>query len=141
MAKLIINGNELCDSVLAVSRDEHTRGLMEVPWPPPIMSFISKNSEIKKFWMKNTPSPLDIIFCNNGEVIHIAKGKPFDTTLIGPNIECNLVVEGPQGFSEKNNITLGSKIRLKFEKNELSNIIKVFSKEGYDNDRYYSKMW
>jgi uncharacterized membrane protein (UPF0127 family) len=37
--------------------------------------------------MKNTPSPLDILFCRSGKIIALEKGKPFSEKHFGPNEE------------------------------------------------------
>lgn len=65
---IIVLGKNKFETLVARTPLEHLRGLMFKEWPPPIMSFPYSDAGIKKFWMKNTPSPLDIIFCYAGEI-------------------------------------------------------------------------
>lgn len=99
-------------TLLAISEQEQSLGLMHQPWPPPIMSFIYASPRISKFWMKNTPSPLDIIFCCEGKVVEICKGEPHSTATIGGADLSDLVVELPYGMAKEMNIQIGSEIGL-----------------------------
>jgi uncharacterized membrane protein (UPF0127 family) len=76
------------------------------------MSFPFSDSQIRKFWMKNTPSPLDILFCRSGKIIALEKGKPFSEKHFGPNEESDLVIELPLGFAKKMGIKKGQEIKL-----------------------------
>lgn len=93
-------------SLFAISSEEQQKGLMFEPFPPPVMSFIYNKPKVNKFWMKNTPSPLDIIFCRNGEIHQICKGEPFSTTTIGDDSLSDLVIELPYGTVKNNNIKI-----------------------------------
>jgi uncharacterized membrane protein (UPF0127 family) len=73
--------------------------------------------------MKNTPSPLDIIFCHNGQVIEICKGEPNSTKIVGGFNFSDLVVELPYGTAKKLDISVGSRVGLvKPDKEELKKI-------------------
>ena len=98
-------------TLLALSEREQERGLMFQPWKPPNMCFLYKAPRVCKFWMKNTPSPLDIVFCCNGSVVEICKGEPFSTKLIGSQIS-DLVIELPYGTVTKLGTTVGSRAGL-----------------------------
>lgn len=102
--------NKIFPTYLALSHQEQEIGLMNVSWPPPIMSFVYPSPQINKFWMKNTPSPLDIIFCCGGEILSIHKGNPFSTSIIGENKYSDLVIELPYGTALSTNIKLGHKV-------------------------------
>lgn len=123
MAVLITKGQRL-EAKLAITADEQRIGLMHVPWPPPIMIFAYNDSSIRKFWMKNTPSPLDIIFCNKNKVIYIECGKPFDETHIGPDKPADLIIEGPLGFAKEYGIKIGSDIGFHLNPHEWKKINK-----------------
>lgn len=99
-------------TLLAISEEEQARGLMEQEWPPPVMSFIYPEPRYAKFWMKNTPSPLDIIFCNNGRVTRIHKGEPYSTDMIGDDRPSNLIVEMPFGTAIASGIKIGHRVGL-----------------------------
>lgn len=116
--------NNIFPTLLAISSEEQSTGLMHQEWPPPAMSFIYTNSCINKFWMKATPSPLDIIFCHNGKVSEICYGEPYSTNVIGSNLFSNLVIEFPYGTVESNQIKVGQLVGLvKPSSEELHKII------------------
>lgn len=126
MGSIILHGiKEIGNVRFAITRDEQRKGLMNVDWPPPLMVFPYKKAAIRKFWMKDTPSPLDIIFCSANRVIYIDYGVPFDEARVGPNRPCDLVIEGPLGFAQENGIKVGSKIRAKFAQDELIKILLI----------------
>lgn len=108
----IFISNNIFQSLLAISEEEQAKGLMNVPPPTPIMSFIYDRPKINKFWMSNTPSELDIIFCCNGKVTQICHGKPFSTSLIGDNDPSDLVIEFPSGTVDKLELKIGQSVGL-----------------------------
>lgn len=116
------------DTLVALTMEEQQRGLMGYAWPPPNMIFLYKNASIRKFWMKNTPSPLDILFCNNNEIIAICYGEPNSHNLIGPNKDCDLVIELPFSTCERFKIKRGDRIEL-----NLSNDVI----EKYNSNKYF----
>lgn len=105
-------GTYQLETILAVTADEQERGLMHHAWPPPVMSFVYSKPGINRFWMKNTPSPLDIVFSLNGQITNICKGEPNSTALIGAWEPSDLVVELPYGTCEKIGINIGDNIGL-----------------------------
>jgi uncharacterized membrane protein (UPF0127 family) len=104
--------NNVFNTLIAVSEDEQAQGLMGQTWPPPVMSFVYAEPRVTKFWMKNTPSPLDIVFCHNGKVTQICKGEPYSTTMIGDNKFSDLVIEFPYGTAVTSGIKLGHSVGL-----------------------------
>jgi len=114
MNKIIFNKIAL-HTLVAISEQEKITGLMGKEWPPPIMSFPNIDRQISKFWMKNTPSPLDIIFCNAGKVIAIEKGIPNSKEIVGPDSPSDLVVELPFGLAAKLEIKPGASVRLEYD--------------------------
>jgi len=108
----IING-QAYDALLTESLDEQQLGLMYQPWPPPIMVFLYYAASKNKFWMKNTPSPLDIVFAHKNKIIDICEGKPLCLDPIGPEEETDLIVEFPKGFCKENNIKKSDSIFIK----------------------------
>lgn len=97
-------------TLLAISNEEQSKGLMGQVWPPPIMSFIYTKSAVNKFWMKDTPSPLDIVFCHDGMVTQICKGEPFSTASIGNQSFSDLIIEFPYGIVKSTGIKLNNKV-------------------------------
>lgn len=99
-------------TLLAISEDEQAKGLMGQAWPPPVMSFVYGSPRISQFWMKNTPSPLDIVFCFDGKITQICKGEPYSTALIGEYRPSDLVIELPFGTVASAGIKLGQEVSL-----------------------------
>lgn len=108
----IVIGENVIGTVVAITEQDHVRGLMFKPWPPPVMTFPYKTAEVRKFWMKNTPSPLDIIFCRAGEVISVFMGEPGSMRHIGPDEPVDLVVEMPFGMAQALGIGPGQSVKL-----------------------------
>lgn len=108
----IFFGNHELPTLIALTEDEQRIGLMKRPWPPPVMAFPYDTARIRKFWMKDTISPLDIVFCRAGQVLSIYNGEPLCLTHVGPDEPSDLVVELPRGTAKKLGITPGTKTRL-----------------------------
>jgi len=108
----IVLGDNILESFLAVSEREQSQGLMFVEPPTPIMSFVYTAPKINKFWMQNTPSDLDIVFCYKNKVSQIHHGKPFSTQTIGNNEFSDLVIELPFGTCREMGIKIGSSAQL-----------------------------
>jgi len=110
---IIIDGRKF-KTIIALTEEEQQQGLMYKKWMPPIMSFPSDRPIIRKFWMLNTPSPLDIIYACDNKVIDICNGVPFSLNFVGPNEPSDLVVEMPKGFANRFHIKNGSRIELNY---------------------------
>lgn len=80
-------------------------------WPPPVMAFVYDSPRVNRFWMKNTPSPLDIVFCHNGKVAEICYGEPHSTSVIGSQMS-DLVIELPHGTVDSVEIKVGQAVGL-----------------------------
>lgn len=100
------------NTLVAVTADEQSTGLMYKKWPPPVMCFPFVSAGIHKFWMKNTISPLDIVFCRDNKIISICYGEPMSSKLVGPDSPCDLVVELPHGTVQNYKIGIGDEVRL-----------------------------
>ena len=111
IGKLRIGDYEM-PTLLAITHYEQERGLMEVPPPAPVMSFVYSRPNINRFWMQNTPSPLDIVFSLNGTITGIHKGEPYSTAAIGDYNPSDLVVELPRDTCKALGITIGDPISL-----------------------------
>ena len=109
---LLLNQKIKLPTIIAISEKEKSQGLMNVSFPPPIMSFPFSNCQVRKFWMKNTPSPLDVLFCRAGKIIAIEQGIPFSIKHFGPNEESDLVVELPSGMVKKLKLAKDQNIKL-----------------------------
>jgi uncharacterized membrane protein (UPF0127 family) len=120
MSDVIHIGGHEFQTLVAVTPEEQERGLMFQKWPPPVMTFPYYKSAIRKFWMKNTLSPLDIVFCNNNRVVSICYGEPMSTRQIGPDIPVDLVIELPHGTVGKCGICVGDEVKTKYSQNTIA---------------------
>jgi hypothetical protein len=125
MKDIIVIGQNIFETKVAITEEEKAKGLMFEEWPPPVMVFPYKYASYNKFWMKNTCSPLDILFCVNGEVVDIKKGEPFSLDTIGPDCPTDLVVELPAGHVKSFGIQIGDKIKLNYSPNTLVKALDV----------------
>lgn len=103
--------NKTFSVVLALTNEEQEKGLMYQKYPHPNMAFVYGSPKVLSFWMKNTPSALDIVFCNNGEITKIAKGVPYSTEVVG-NVVGDLVIEFPINTCSANKFNVGDKVKL-----------------------------
>ena len=107
---IISVGQNLFETLLAITAQEQERGLMYMQPPTPNMAFIYERPGINKFWMSNTPAQLDIVFCHDGKVTEICTGEPFSTRMIGSNQLSDLVIELPYGTCLQSGIKLGHRV-------------------------------
>jgi hypothetical protein len=126
---VICVGNNLFEALLAISAQEQERGLMYVNPPVPNMAFIYETPQINKFWMRDTPSPLDIIFCNAGKITQICYGEPHSTAIIGANEFSDMVVEFPYGTVSDAKIKVSQDISLLSP--ERSELKKIFAQKWH----------
>jgi uncharacterized protein len=124
MSKIVIGENKFT-TLIAITEKEHMQGLMYQPFPPPIMSFPYKVAKPRKFWMLNTVSPLDIIFCRAGEVIGIYDGVPHSRELVGSDEPTDLVIELPKGYAEKFSVNTKTKVKLIYSIDSLAKYFQV----------------
>lgn len=101
-------------TIIAITAEEQQRGLMYQKSPTPIMSFIYASPRENQFWMKQTPTPLDIVFCLHNKIISICSGEPNSTKIIGNGVISDLVVEFPAGTCLANHINIGDEIELEY---------------------------
>lgn len=134
----IFINNSVLPTLLAISEAEQQKGLMYEEWPPPVMSFVYAEPKVNKFWMHNTPSKLDIIFCHEGKVSQLHVGEPFSTKMIGDNQYSDLIIELPHGSVEKLGIEVGQEAGvLKPTSEELR---KIIAEKTYVFTKFYKPL-
>lgn len=107
-------------TLLALSTQEQEVGLM-FQKQPTTMAFIYAKPGVHKFWMKNTPQPLDLVFCKKGFVVDIQCGAPFSLSLIGSDqIQSDLVVEMPYKFASIHGIKISDSVDLQYSLKSLA---------------------
>lgn len=98
---------------LARSAAEQTRGLMyrKSLGPDAGMLFIFDRPEIRRFWMRNTYIPLDMLFLDDQRVVVGIEENtvPLDETGRGPDHPAQYVVEVAGGYARSHGIGLGSR--------------------------------
>ncbi len=124
-ANFVIINKTTFPTKVAITEQEQMRGLMNEPFPPPVMTFVYASSRLNKFWMSNTISPLDIVFCNNNKIINICQGIPLSTRLIGNNELSDLVIEFPAGTCKAYDLKVGDLIKTNFSQVSLQKISKL----------------
>lgn len=121
--------NHIFPTLLAISAEEQSKGLMYQEWPPPVMSFIYDTPSINKFWMANTTCALDIVFSHNGAISQICRGEPYSTSTIGNDSYSDLIVEFPYGTVKSFGIKVGDDVGL--VKPNLEELKKLISEKRY----------
>lgn len=98
---------------VARTTEERNHGFMERKVIPDGtgMIFIFENDQILSFWMKNTPHPLSIAYIDSkGKIRNIYDMTPYSLSPIVSTSSVRYALEVPQGWYEKNNITVGDVI-------------------------------
>ncbi len=100
---------------IASTPEEQARGLMERPLPDHRhgMLFVFDRARPLTFWMRNTPTPLDIVFVDEkGRILNIAAYTvPYSERLYPSEGPTRYVVEARAGFAERYGIRPGQRIR------------------------------
>ena len=114
--KLIFDGRKMVSVMVVQDEDERMRGLSGRESLPPDsgMLFIFPESDRYGFWMKDTKFPIDIIWINDAWlVVDVTKNATPASfpTIFKPTTPVRYVLEMPAGFSEGNDITVGSFIK------------------------------
>lgn len=116
-------------TLLAITAHEQAVGLMDRVWPPPVMTFVYSRPCQNKFWMKSTPSPLDIVFCLAGKITSIWNGIPYSTSIIGSDDLSDLIIELPAGTCNAYNIVVGNSIEPQYS--DVSQMKVLMLKSGF----------
>ena len=110
------DGKEITQIVIEIADDDYSRsfGLMfreKLPFSQGML-FIFEDDDVRYFWMKNTPLPLDMIFVNKDKkIVKIRKvTKPFTLQSYSSESPARYVVEVNGGFTDSFQIKEGDKI-------------------------------
>ena len=110
-------GNQGVQMQLAVRMDEMQRGLMERRdlKPEQGMLFIYDKPQQQSFWMRNTPTPLDVGFFDaTGELQEIYPMYPFDETPVrSRSTSLKFALEMSQGWFAAHGVKPGAKLDMK----------------------------
>ena len=115
--KLLVGGVEIFVEV-ADTQEEILQGLSNKPFMGENagMFFDLKQKQIAYFWMRQMKFPLDIIWLDGEEIVGIEKNAPVPQqnnipSFISPT-PVNAVLEVNSGFTDKNNLQVGTKVEL-----------------------------
>jgi uncharacterized membrane protein (UPF0127 family) len=98
---------------LAATEPEREQGLMNRSRLAPYdgMAFFFPNSRPRKFWMKNTIIPLDLLFVDEaGSIVYIVTGEPLSEKPVGPACPVATVIELNGGRASRDGIAVGDKV-------------------------------
>jgi uncharacterized membrane protein (UPF0127 family) len=102
---------------LAVREDEMQRGLMERRdlGPDDGMLFVYARPQRMSFWMRNTPTPLDIgFFDQTGTLMEIYQLHPFDENSVSSQSgQLALALEMNQGWFRQSGVKPGARLDMK----------------------------
>jgi uncharacterized protein len=76
------------------------------------MLFIFPNESVQRFWMKNTPLPLDMLFIDAAHRIVgiVADTRPFTTNPLGVETPSQYVLEVHGGFCAAHGLATGDRV-------------------------------
>jgi uncharacterized membrane protein (UPF0127 family) len=76
------------------------------------MLFVYRNAQSVSFWMRNTPTPLDIgFFSKDGTLTEVRQMFPFDETPVpSARNDIQYALEMNQGWFARHNLTTGAKL-------------------------------
>ena len=104
------------DVYLALSRQQHARGLMYVRYLPQFtgMLFVYPQQRVLSMWMKNTYIPLDMLFIRaDGSIANIKTHTvPLSLDSVGAVEPLNYVLELNAGVTERLAIDTNSRVYL-----------------------------
>jgi len=96
---------------LAVTPETRTRGLMyrrDLPSNAGML-FVFPQESLQRFWMRNTPLPLDLIFITAARTVAgvVADARPFSEDFLGVSVPSQYVLEVHAGFAARHRIAAG----------------------------------
>ncbi|MEJ5171316.1 MAG: DUF192 domain-containing protein [Fimbriimonadales bacterium] len=100
---------------LADTPEKHQEGLM---WVSPeqlgerAMLFVFPDAEERSFWMKNTPTPLDIAFFSaDRKLLNVGRGVPYSLDPVTSDGPAKYVLEVRQGTFQRLGLRKGAELR------------------------------
>lgn len=126
-------GDQTVQLQIAATTSEMQTGLMRRTdlGPDQGMVFIYARPERMRFWMQNTPLPLDIgYFTSDGVLREVYPMYPYDETAISSkNPQIQFSVEMNQGWYQKHGVAPGARLELKA-------IAEALKSRGFDPKAY-----
>ena len=117
---IVPNGTEIQLEV-ARTPEQQAQGLMYRPALPDNqgMLFPFPAAQPVRFWMKNVPVPLDMVFLQNGVVQYIQDSAPpcisEPCPTYGPSVPIDMVIELRSGRAAELNLRDGDRVKINFK--------------------------
>ncbi|WGV27428.1 DUF192 domain-containing protein [Halotia branconii] len=119
-AKAIVPNNTTIQLEVAKTQEQQEKGLMYRPALPDNRGMLFKfpSPQPVRFWMKNVPVPLDMVFLQNGVVMYVETSAPPCTgdpcPTYGPNVPVDTVIELRSGRAAELNLQQGDRVKIEF---------------------------
>jgi uncharacterized membrane protein (UPF0127 family) len=119
-AEAIVSNGRKIELEVARTPEEQSKGLM---YRPPLpdnrgMLFLFSSPQPVRFWMKNVPVPLDMVFLQNGVVKYIQASAPpcpsEPCPTYGPDVPIDMVIELRSGRAAELNLQEGELVKIEF---------------------------
>ncbi|TAE54734.1 MAG: DUF192 domain-containing protein [Nostocales cyanobacterium] len=119
-AQAILPQGEKINLEVAETPQQQMMGLMYRPALPDDrgMLFVFPSAQPVRFWMKNVPVALDMVFLHEGEIKYIENSAPGcqkePCPTYGPNVPIDQVIELRAERAKELNLQVGDRISIKF---------------------------
>ncbi len=119
-AKATVPNGTTIQLEVAKTQEQQEKGLMYRPALPDNrgMLFQFPSPQPVRFWMKNVPVPLDMVFLQNGVVKYVETSAPScaeePCPTYGPNVPVDTVIELRSGRAAELNLQQGDRVKIEF---------------------------
>ncbi|MFB2817997.1 DUF192 domain-containing protein [Umezakia ovalisporum] len=116
---IVPNGTRV-ELEVAGTPEKQAKGLMYRPALPDNRGMLFKfpDAQPVKFWMKNVPVPLDMVFLQNGVIKYIQPSAPpclsEPCPSYGPDVPIDMVIELRSGRAKNLNLQEGERVKIGF---------------------------
>ena len=108
-------GGEQFTLEIAADGESRERGLMRRDSMPDNhgMIFVFRDSDVLKFWMKDTRIPLDIVYVGpTGDVVAVKQMKPYDRSTTSSDAPAKWAIELNQGAAVRAGVKVGQTLQI-----------------------------
>lgn len=119
-AKAIVPNGTKIELEVAQTPEQQAKGLMYRPALPDNRGMLFKfpSAQPVRFWMKNVPVALDMVFLQNGVVKYVEASAPpcanEPCPTYGPNVPIDTVIELRSGRAAELNLQKGDRVKIEF---------------------------
>ncbi|GAX37143.1 DUF192 domain-containing protein [Nodularia sp. NIES-3585] len=119
-AEAIVPNGTIIQLEVARTPEQQAKGLMYRPALPDNQGMLFQFSAAQpvRFWMKNVPVPLDMVFLQNGVIQYIQDSAPPCTSeacpTYGPEVPIDAVIELRSGRAAELNLRPGDRVKIEF---------------------------